>query len=162
MPRSVGIVVRDRTERPLAGRCNVCYVNGFQTQPDERAFGERRPELVLRSGGRPVVGSAWGEWLLDPRTPSRRAALARVMGSWVRGCSADGYDAVEHDNLDSFTRSHLLLTAARTVAYARLLTRSAHDAGRAVRPGPDAGWRAPMALSPTADVGPHPTHDRRC
>jgi len=30
---NVGIVVRDRTDPPAAGRFNVCYVNGFQTQP---------------------------------------------------------------------------------------------------------------------------------
>lgn len=140
VPRSVGIVVRDRTERPLAGRYDVCYVNGFQTQPDEQAFWERRPELVLHSGGRPVVDSAWGEWLLDLRTPSKRAALARIMGSWVRGCAADGYDAVEYDNLDSFTRSHRLLTASQTIAYARLLTRAAHDAGLAAAQKNLASW----------------------
>src|SRR5215218_1299312 len=38
VPENVGIVVRDRKAQPEAGRYNVCYVNGFQTQPDERSF----------------------------------------------------------------------------------------------------------------------------
>ncbi len=33
----VGIVVRDRTEPPAAGRYIICYANAFQTQPDEKA-----------------------------------------------------------------------------------------------------------------------------
>ena len=39
---NVGIVVRDRNASPVAGRYNICYVNGFQTQPDERAFWRHR------------------------------------------------------------------------------------------------------------------------
>ena len=34
VPDHVGIVVRDRTSEPLAGVYNICYVNGFQTQPE--------------------------------------------------------------------------------------------------------------------------------
>lgn len=57
VPASVGIVVRDRHDRPT-GRYDVCYVNGFQTQPDELAFWRKRPGLVLRRDGRPVVDGA--------------------------------------------------------------------------------------------------------
>jgi len=131
VPASVGIVVRDRTARPASGRYNVCYVNGFQTQPDERRFWQHRPRLVLRKHGRPVVDSAWGEWLLDLRTPWKRSRLAAIVGRWTRGCAAGGFDAVEFDNLDSFTRSRGLLTRRQAVAYARLLVRSAHRAGLA-------------------------------
>ena len=69
VPPRVGIVVRDRNAKPLAGHYNICYVNGFQTQADERAFWRQRMGLVLHRRGRPVVDSAWGEWLLDIRTP---------------------------------------------------------------------------------------------
>ena len=131
VPASVGIVVRDRNEQPVAGRYNVCYVNGFQTQPDEAAFWKRHPRLVLRRGGRPVVDSAWGEWLLDLRTAAKRRALARIVAGWTRGCAAKGYDAVELDNLDSFTRSRHLLTRKQAVAYATLLVADAHRAGLA-------------------------------
>ncbi len=139
VPDDVGIVVRDRGVAP-AGRYDVCYVNAFQTQPDERAFWERHPRLVLRKNGRPVVDSAWGEQLLDLRTAAKRAALARIVAGWTQGCAARGYEAVELDNLDSFTRSKRLLTARHAAAYARLLVRDAHRAGLAVAQKNRAGW----------------------
>jgi hypothetical protein len=131
VPAHVGIVVRDRRAAPAAGRYNVCYVNGFQTQPDERRFWEQRMRLVLRRDGRPVVDEAWGEWLLDIRTRQKRRALAKVVGHWTDRCAADGFDAVEYDNLDSFTRSHGLVERRHAIAFARLLVRRAHAAGLA-------------------------------
>ena len=117
-------MVRDRNaSSPAPGRYNICYVNGFQTQPDERGFWKRRMGLVLHDGGRPVVDEAWGEWLLDVRTPAKRARLAQIVGRWTRGCAADGFDAVEFDNLDSFTRSHRLITRRQALSFARLLAR---------------------------------------
>jgi glycosyl hydrolase family 114 len=130
-PAHVGIVVRDRQAAPAPGRYNVCYVNGFQTQAAEHGFWRRHPGLVLRDGGRPVVDAAWGEWLLDLRTPAKRERLAAIVGRWTRGCARAGYDAVEYDNLDSFTRSRGLLTRRQAVAYAGLLVRGAHAAGLA-------------------------------
>jgi hypothetical protein len=132
VPGHVGIVVRDRQARPAGDRYNVCYVNGFQTQADERGFWRQHPRLVLREDGRPVEDRAWGEWLLDVRTGAKRTDLARIVGRWVRGCARDGFDAVELDNLDSFTRSHGLIPRRAALAYARLLVRAAHDAGLAV------------------------------
>ena len=131
-PAHVGILVRDRGAKPAAGRYNVCYVNGFQTQSSERRFWRKRMRLVLRDHGRPVVDEAWGEWLLDTRTRAKRRALARVVGGWVDRCADDGFDAVELDNLDSFTRSHRLLKRRHAVALARLLVRRAHASGLAV------------------------------
>src|SRR6478609_8061690 len=72
VPAGVGIVERDRTSRPLAGHYNICYVNGLQTQADERSFWNRHPWLILRRHGHRVVDSAWGEWLLDLRTKKKR------------------------------------------------------------------------------------------
>lgn len=129
---NVGIVVRDRSDAPVPGLYNVCYVNAFQTQPGARAFWAKRPGLVLRSGGRPVVDEAWGEFLLDLRTPAKRDALARIVDRWTAGCAADGYDAVELDNLDSFTRSAGLLKKRQALAFARLLVEGAHAQGLAV------------------------------
>lgn len=131
VPRHVGIVVRDRGDAPVPGRYNVCYVNGFQTQRHERAFWRQHWALVLKRGGRPVVDEDWGEWLLDFRTRSKRERLARIVGRWVTGCARDGFDAVEFDNLESFTHSHGLLTRRQAVSYARLLVRRAHAAGLA-------------------------------
>jgi hypothetical protein len=132
MPAHVGVLVRDREAAPVPGRYNVCYVNGFQTQVSERGFWRKRMRLVLRDHGRPVVDESWGEWLLDTRTRAQRRALARVVGRWVDRCADDGFDAVELDNLDSFTRSRGLLKRRHALAFARLLVRRAHAAGLAV------------------------------
>ncbi|WP_121257999.1 endo alpha-1,4 polygalactosaminidase [Nocardioides ferulae] len=141
VPRRVGIVVRDREADPRAGRYNVCYVNGFQTQASERRFWKKRPRLVLRDAdGDPVVDEAWGERLLDLRTADKRKRLARIVGRWTHGCAADGFDAVEFDNLDSFTRSDGLLTRRHAVRYARLLVRRAHREGLAAAQKNLAGW----------------------
>lgn len=140
VPDNVGIVVRDRRAAPAPGAYNVCYVNGFQTQPDERAFWRRHRDLLLRDGGRPVVDQAWGEWLLDIRTPAKRERLARIVGRWTAGCARDGFDAAEYDNLDSFTRSRGLLRARHANAFARLLTAAAHRDDLAAGQKNRAGW----------------------
>lgn len=131
VPDRVGIVVRDRRDAPLPDRYNVCYVNGFQTQPDERRFWSKRSWLVLHRRGAPVVDQAWGEWLLDIRTARKRRALTRIVGRWTARCAKDGYQAVEYDNLDSYTRSHGMLRRRHAVAFARGLVRRAHRAGLA-------------------------------
>ncbi len=70
------ILVRDRSEPPVPGRYNVCYVNGFQTQPDENRWWEaHHPDLLLRHSGRVVEDPDWpGERLLD--TSAFRQACA--------------------------------------------------------------------------------------
>jgi hypothetical protein len=141
VPAHVGIVVRDRKAEPLADRFNVCYVNGFQTQPDDRRFWRRHHwRLVLKDHGRPVVDEVWGEWLLDTRTPAKRRALARIIGAWTERCAADGFDAVEYDNLDSFTRSHRLIMRHQALAFARMLVGRAHAADLLVGQKNLAGW----------------------
>ena len=129
--RSVGIVSRDRRDEPLADAYNICYVNAFQTQADEKAFWRDHWRLVLKKDGHPVVDGAWGEWLLDTRTPNKRHALTRIVGRWIDRCAADGFDAAEFDNFDSWGRSRHLVTKPDNVAYARLLIARAHAAGLA-------------------------------
>ena len=140
VPSHVGIVVRDREDAPVPGAYNICYVNGFQTQRSERRFWSRHRRLVLMRDGKPVVDSTWGEWLLDLRTPAKRQRLAKIVGRWTAGCAADGFDAVEFDNLDSFTRSRGLLRRRHAVRYARLLVRAAHEQGLAAGQKNLAGW----------------------
>jgi hypothetical protein len=140
VPAHVGVVERDRHATPVAGRYNICYVNGFQTQAEAKRFWRRHWSLVLKDGGRPVVDSVWGEWLLDIRTPARRAALARIMGRWTRGCADAGFDAVEYDNLDSWSRSHHLVTRADAKRYAALLVARAHRHDLAVAQKNWAEW----------------------
>ncbi len=127
-PEGVGIIVRDRTEAPAAGRYNICYVNGFQTQPDAKRFWRQHEELLLHRRGRVVVDGQWGEWLFDVRTRTKRQRLVNIIGPWIDGCADAGFDAVELDNLDSFTRSHRLLERRDGLAFARLLVRRAHRA----------------------------------
>ncbi|WP_148574617.1 endo alpha-1,4 polygalactosaminidase [Nocardioides caldifontis] len=131
----VGVVARDREAAPLPGKYNICYVNGFQTQPDERRFWKQsaaRWRLVLKKAGKPVVDTDWGEWLLDIRTAAKRKRLTRIVGRWLDGCAAAGFQGVDLDNLDSFGRSRGLLRPAHAKAYARLLVARAHEAGLAV------------------------------
>ena len=55
-----------------------------------------------------------------------------MVGAWFDGCAADGFQGVEPDNLDSWTRSHGLLRQEHAVAFAKLLIRDAHQAGLAI------------------------------
>ena len=127
------MVARDWREKPAASTYGICYVNGFQTQPEQRRWWLRvHPELVLRRSGVPVSDPAWpGEMLLDTRTPAKRAAVARVVGRWIGTCARKGFDAVEGDNLDSWTRSHGLLQRSDNRALARRLAVRAHSLGLA-------------------------------
>jgi hypothetical protein len=131
----VAIVDRDRTDPPVAGRYNVCYINAFQTQPGaSRAFARTHPGLVLRvSGGRPLVDPGWpDEYLFDVSTARRRARLAAIVGRWIDGCARSGHQAVEADNLDSWTRSRGQLSRRDALAFATLLVRRAHARGLAI------------------------------
>ena len=133
LPTGVRVVARDHRESP-AGDFAICYVNAFQTQPEQRRWWRaRHPDLLLRRRGRAVTDPGWrGEVLLDTRTPERRRALARIVGRWIDGCAAAGFDAVEPDNLDSWTRSRGLLRRSDAVAYSRLLVARAHRVGLAL------------------------------
>ena len=124
-PTGVRIVSRDRTASPAPGLYNICYVNAFQAQPDERASWPA--DLLLRDAdGEVVVDEDWGEALLDIGTAAKRQRVAARVNRWIDGCAAKGFDAVEPDNYDSYTRSHGLLTANDATAFITLLARHAH------------------------------------
>lgn len=124
-PSGVRIVSRDRTAAPAPGLYNICYVNAFQVQPGE---GKLWPhDLVLRDGnGKAVVDGDWGEALLDIGTAAKRKRVAARINQWIDGCADKGFDAVEPDNYDSYTRSRGLLTANDATAFITLLARHAH------------------------------------
>jgi hypothetical protein len=125
----VTIVTRDRTE-PSAGRFDICYVNGFQAQPNERLWWERNhPDLLLRENNKPVVDPNWNEAILDISSANKRAQLSAIIGSWVRGCAKAGYEAVEFDNLDTFTRFPKRLTKANAIDMAKRLIALTKRAG---------------------------------
>jgi hypothetical protein len=128
-PAGVEIVTRDSTSEPAHGLYNICYINGFQTQSEDKTLWlEKHPTLVLRyPSGQPVFDPGWpDEMILDVSTPARRSAIAQVMDKAIDLCAAKGFNAVEFDNLDSYSRSHKELTLADDIAEARLLVRHAH------------------------------------
>ncbi len=117
----------------MAGLYNVCYVNAFQTQPDEWGWWQaRHRRLLLARHGRPILDRAWNEQLLDTSTRAKRRALLRIVGGWIDGCARAGYQAVEPDNLDSWDRSHGGLTRADNLAFASRLIARAHARGLAI------------------------------
>lgn len=129
---SVRTVTRDRTATPAPGRYSVCYVNAFQTQPGDRGFWLQRRPLLVQRRGKPVTDPAWpGEYVLDISTAAKRAAIAAIVLPWIDGCAAKGFDAVEADNLDTYTR-FARITRADALAYARLLIARAHERGLAI------------------------------
>ncbi|MDX2021939.1 MAG: endo alpha-1,4 polygalactosaminidase [Deltaproteobacteria bacterium] len=132
-PSGVKVVSRDR-EAPIAsGLYNICYVNGFQAQPqDESWWLSKHPQLVLKdASGAPVKDTEWNELIFDTRTESSRSQLVAIVGGWIEKCAQDGFDAVEIDNLDSYGRSKGLLTQEQNVAFMALLSKKAHAHGLA-------------------------------
>ncbi len=126
----VELVVRDRTASPADGLYSICYVNAFQTRPGER---DQWPdEVLLTADGAPVFDADWpDEILLYTSTSSKREAILDTASSWIQDCADAGFEAVEFDNLDSFTRSHDVLTVDDNLALARALVDIAHAAGLA-------------------------------
>ncbi|RYI34301.1 MAG: hypothetical protein EON48_02075 [Acetobacteraceae bacterium] len=144
-PPGVTVVVRDSTDMPEPGLFNICYVNGFQTQP---GAGWPVELLVTNWDGKPIADPNWpDEYLLDIRTPETRMAnLSRVMPA-LRTCAEKGFDAVEFDNLDSYTRSHGKVSKRDAMDFARLLIMAASDLGLPAgqKNAADLGWRGRRA-----------------
>ena len=131
---SVGIVSRDRNADPAPGIYNICYVNGFQAQPDEADFWlNEHADLVLRDvSGDPIIDPDWDEMLLDVSSADKRKQLATIVGGWITQCAHDGFDAVEIDNLDTYARSSGRIKEDDAVAFIRMLADRAHAEGLAI------------------------------
>lgn len=142
---TVQVVSRDRTESPAAGRYNLCYVNLLQTQPDgpdqsttNPPYGTtswwalHHPELLARVDGHIVIDPAWNEAVFDVSTADKRHALAEIQKPWIQACKTAGYDAIDPDNLDSYTRSRGVLTFDDDREYLKLIVPYAHSVGLAV------------------------------
>ncbi|MDY0892185.1 endo alpha-1,4 polygalactosaminidase [Frigoribacterium sp. CFBP9030] len=129
VPDGASVVARDSTDEPADGAYGICYVNGFQTQP-----GVDWPSdlLVRLPGGEPLVDPNWpDEHILDIATDPNRQAIAARLATSIDGCADAGYQAVEFDNLDSWTRSDGAFDEDDAVAYATLLVAEAHEVGLA-------------------------------
>jgi hypothetical protein len=130
-PAGVQVVSRDHDDPPAAGLYNICYVNAFQVQPG--AEGDWDSDLLLRdANGKVVVDQDWGEALLDVSTAAKRTRIAAKVDGWIDGCAAKGYQAVEPDNYDSYSRSKKLLTPGEAESYIALLSAHAHARGLAI------------------------------
>ncbi|WP_051821458.1 endo alpha-1,4 polygalactosaminidase [Streptomyces sp. NRRL F-5065] len=133
-PEGVEVVVRDHTASPAPGLYNVCYVNAFQAQPGAEDTWE--PDLLLREGGeggRVVMDEDWDEALLDIGDAGKRERIAERVGGWIDACADKGFDAVEPDNYDSYTRAPKgLLGAGDAKAFLTLLAARAHGRGLAI------------------------------
>ncbi len=120
-------------------------MNGFQTQPGD---GERwlveHPDLVLRDAdGAPFGDPGWpDEYLLDTSSASNRERIAALLGTVVASCLTAGFDAIEIDNLDSYSRSDGALTIEDNIALAAAYARIAHDLGMAIAQKNGAGSSA--------------------
>lgn len=145
LPAGVSVVSRDwfAGAAVKGATYSICYVNAFQTQADEN--GADRPDeqsnwprkLVLTElGDDPKWG---GEYLVDISGKQRRKRAAAWIEQMVDGCARKGFDAVEFDNLDSWTRfdgtplaDDVPFGKRQAVAFARLIARYAHGKGLAV------------------------------
>jgi len=133
-PPGVEVVARDATAEP-SGHYDICYVNGFQTQPGEgEHWLAEHPSLVLRDAdGDPVADPDWpDEYLLDTSTDDKRVEIAALLGTVVASCAISGFDAVEIDNLDTYTRSDGALTIEHNIDLAARYARVAHSLGMAI------------------------------
>lgn len=127
-PDGVTVVARDSTAEPAPGMYSICYVNGFQTQP-----GDSWPEeLLVRGDDGPIVDPDWpDEHILDLSTAQNRAAIVARLRPVIEHCADAGFDAVEFDNLDSYTRSGGAFDLEDAVATAISLVGVAHAEGLA-------------------------------
>lgn len=145
LPKGVTVVSRDWFigEPAPDPAYSICYVNAFQTQDD--GGGTNRPDahsnwpknLVLNDlGDDPNWG---GEYLVDISTAEKRKQAADWVQQMIDGCAEKGFDAIEFDNLDSWTRfdetpleGKVPFGKKEALAYAKLLAERTHDAGMGV------------------------------
>nr|WP_149825866.1 endo alpha-1,4 polygalactosaminidase [Streptomyces tailanensis] len=131
LPDGVRVVSRSHEDAAAPDAYNICNFNAFQAQ--ENAEGDWDSDLLLRdAGGDVVYNEDWGEAVLDIRTDAKRQRIASEVNAWIDECATKGYQAVEPDNYDTFTRFPDHLTAGQATAFMKLLVVHAHAKGLAV------------------------------
>ena len=127
LPDDVTVVARDWQAGAPAGDgvYDICYVNAFQSQPSVEW-----PTEVVSDAEDPE----WpGEFAIDLSTPGNRSLAAGAVEQMLEQCAAKGFDAVEFDNLDTFTRfPQLGFGRAEAIEYATTIVGLAHVRGLAV------------------------------
>ncbi|NUP17549.1 MAG: protein kinase [Streptomyces sp.] len=131
LPTGVRVVSRSHEDPAAPGAYNICNFNALQVQ--KGAEGNWASDLLLRdANGDVVYDKDWNEAVLDIRTAAKRQRIAAKGNSWIDACAAKGYQAVEPDNYDSFTRFPDYLTADQAKAFMKLLSAHAHKKGLAI------------------------------
>lgn len=131
----VKIVTRDSTSEPADGVYSICYVNGFQSQPgDDELWTGDNPDLVLRNdAGEAIIDPNWpDEFILDTSSPANRQRISSLIGLSIDDCADKGFDAVEIDNLDTYSRSETRIAVDDNLALAALFSDRAHGRGMAI------------------------------
>jgi hypothetical protein len=134
-PTGAAVIARDSTAAAEPGSYNICYVNGFQTQPGEgEQWLAEHPDLVLRDAdGEPFIDPGWpDEYLLDISSGAQRARILDRIDDVIASCASGGFDAVEIDNLDSWTRSADAFTIDAAIELAAGYADVAHGLGLAI------------------------------
>jgi hypothetical protein len=105
--RGLAVVARDSSATPMPGAYDICYVNGFQTQPGdgEDWLAQCGSAVLHDADGSPVIDPDWpDEYVLDPSTAAQRDLILGTLGPLLSGCARAGFDAVEIDDFDTFAR----------------------------------------------------------
>lgn len=63
----------------------------------------------------------------DTSSESKRTAIAAILEQTIDTCASKGFNAIEPDNLDTFSRSDNLLTDDDNLALAKILADYAHS-----------------------------------
>lgn len=130
-PSGVKIVTRDNSASAASGLYNICYINAFQINPG--LDGEWSSDLLLRdANGNKVTDPDWRETLLDIRTADKRTRVAAKINGIIDSCASKGFQAIEPDNYDSFSRSKNLINTTNAQDYIKLLSSHAHAKGLAI------------------------------
>ncbi|MDH6490567.1 endo alpha-1,4 polygalactosaminidase [Streptomyces sp. SAI-127] len=127
----VRVVSRSYEDAPAPGLYNICNINAYQAESDAETDWDA--DLLLRDAdGKVVHDTDWDEAVLDIRTAAKRERIAARLDTWIDACAAKGYQAVEPDNYDSFTRFPSYLKAAQAEALMKRLAAHAHAEGLAI------------------------------
>jgi hypothetical protein len=129
-------------------RYNICYLNVFQTQPDDNQYWwDNYPQLILADASNTAIeDTRWrDEFLFDISTEEKRAMLLSVQQRWLEYCRDAGFQAVEPDNIDSYERSDGLLGLEHALAYQQQFSAAAHALGLAVAQKNVVDWVSELA-----------------
>lgn len=133
LPEGAEAVVRQWDAQPDESAYSICYVNAFQTEAeaDSPDGADAWPRGTVWQD---AEDPDWpGEHPIDISTAHNRRSATDFVVRRFEECVDSGFDAVELDNLDTFTRyPQAPFDRNDTIAYARQLVDAAHRLGLSV------------------------------